>query len=110
MSVAGKVALVSLYVLVIKYLLYTSIEPWLLWLSWLECCPVHQKAEGSVSSQGTYVVVGLIPDPGTSGKQPIDVSFFQAVKKRSLGEKCTHAHTYFCRYTCAFNDIELSLQ
>ena len=28
-------------------------KPWPVWLSWLECCPINQKAAGSVSTQGT---------------------------------------------------------
>ena len=26
-------------------------EPWLVWLSWLECRPIHQKVEGSIPGQ-----------------------------------------------------------
>ena len=32
------------------------------WLSWLECCPIYQKAAGSIPSWGAY------------GRQQIDVS------------------------------------
>ena len=28
--------------------------PWLVWLSWLEYCPIHQKVAGSIPSQVTY--------------------------------------------------------
>ena len=28
-------------------------EPWLVWLSWLECCAVHQEVGYSIPSQGT---------------------------------------------------------
>ena len=28
----------------------------LVWLSGLECCPMHQRAAGSIPGQGTYLV------------------------------------------------------
>ena len=39
------------------------------WLSWLECCPMHQK------------VARLISDWGACKRQPIDVSLFPFLSK-----------------------------
>ena len=34
------------------------------WLSWLECHPIHQKVEGLIPSQGTYLGCGFDPWSG----------------------------------------------
>ena len=35
--------------------------PWLVWLSWLECCPVNQKVAGAIPGQGTCLGCGFGP-------------------------------------------------
>ena len=43
------------------------------WFSCWECCPVHQKAAGSIPGQSTYL--GFRFDPqGMYDRHPIDVS------------------------------------
>ena len=39
------------------------------WLSWLEHRPIHQRAVGSVPSQGTYLGCGFNPWQGTYKRQ-----------------------------------------
>ena len=38
-----------------------KIDKWALarWLSWLECCPIHQKVAGSIPGQGTRLGCGF---------------------------------------------------
>ena len=36
-------------------------EPWLVWLSWLEHCPVNQKFAGLMPGQGTCLGCGFGP-------------------------------------------------
>ena len=45
-----------------------EIKPLLVWLSWLECCPVHQKVGGFIPGQGTYLGCGFNP---WSQSQPV---------------------------------------
>ena len=50
-------------------------KPWLVWLSWLECCPVYQKVAGSVLGQGSAWVVGSIPGWwGVYERKPVNAS------------------------------------
>ena len=42
--------------------------PWLGWLSWLEHCPVHEKAGGSIAIRGTYLDCGFEPQSGHTWK------------------------------------------
>ena len=45
----------------------------LVWLIWLECCPICQKVVGSIPSQGTYLGCRFNPQLGAYKRQPIDV-------------------------------------
>ena len=47
-------------------------KPWLVWLSWLEHCPIHQKVGGSIPSQGTYLgCVGSVSGQGAYVRQAL---------------------------------------
>ena len=46
------------------------VVPWLVWLSWLEHHPIHQKFAGSIPSQGVYLGCGF----SWGMRQPINVS------------------------------------
>ena len=50
-----------------------TVEPWPVWLSWLECRPIDQKVVGSIPSQDTYLGCRLGPWSGHK-RQVINVS------------------------------------
>ena len=53
------------------HLVKESTKPRPVWLSWLECGPVHLKVVGLIPSQGTYLGFRFNPQ---CGRQLIDVS------------------------------------
>ena len=42
-------------------------QPWLVWLSWLEHCPIHKKVGGLISHQGICLGCRLDPMVGVHG-------------------------------------------
>ena len=67
----------SLILLFLKKIVYW-LEPWPMWLNWLEHCPVNWKVTGSIPSQGTCLA------PVTEERQLIDVSLWHQYFSPSL--------------------------
>ena len=48
--------------------------PWLVWLSWLEHCPVNREVTGLMLYQKTYLGCSLVPSWGVWERQLVSVS------------------------------------
>ena len=72
-----------------------NVEPWPVWLGWLEHCPLDQEVTHSIPGQGTHPGFGIDPQSGhvrESNQVDISVSCqyfslsFREIKKMSLGK------------------------
>ena len=68
------------------------------WLSWLECCHVHQKVAGLIPAQGIYLGCGFDPQSGTNGKQLVNVSLFLSQINKYIFGRGFKKFSFFKRY------------
>ena len=61
-----------------------TLEPWLVWLSWLEHCSVDRKIAGSIPGQGIYQGCGFYPWSGLIERQPVNVSLSVPLSLKSI--------------------------
>ena len=68
-------------------------QPWLVWLVWVECCPVNQKVAGSIPSKDTCLGCGSAPwliHVSLSSSLPLSLEINKILKKDRMCNKVLH--------------------